>query len=312
MNNSNNFSKIHLITSFYFIDKTDEKSLLRNNEITTCLLKNLECYYIKKIHLYVDNDIALDKLYKLCNEENKNKINVVKIGLQPLYSDLFQYAMDNLNDKICMISNSDIYLYKVDNNLLNKLSNNVFALSRHESDFKCHVLGWGSHDAFIFYPNYISRNILNNIKHLQNVAGSDDSIINNLVDCGLKLYNPCFQIMIIHLHNSEVRTYDSKKIAHGKYFIKQEYLNWNNTDILDEYVFYKGLDYVGEDIYFKPNCCLDELRNISNNNPNIIAFNTLGFFKGYIDINKLKSTDWINDKTNHGIYIKKSFSYLSN
>ena len=312
MNELNNSSQIHLITSFYFIDKTDEKSLLRNVEISDCLQKNLECSSIEKIHLYVDNDLALSKLYQLYNEENKNKINIIKIGLQPLYSDLFQYAIDNLNDKICMISNSDIYLYKVDNNLLNKLSNNVFALSRHESDFKCHVLGWGSHDAFIFYPKYINKNILKNIQHVQNISGSDDSIINNLVDSGLKLYNPCFQIIIIHLHNSEVRTYNSQKIAHGKYFIKQEYLNWNIGDIFDEYIFYKGLDYIGNDIYFKPNCSLDEQRNISNNNPNVIAFNTLGFFKDYIDIHKLKSTDWINDKTNHGIYIKKSFSYLSN
>ena len=66
----------------------------------------------------------------------------------------------------------------------------------------------------------IQHNI-ENLAHIQNVGGSDDSIVNNLIDSGNNLYNPCFQIMIVHLHESTFRTYNSVKVAHGKYFVKQ-------------------------------------------------------------------------------------------
>lgn len=213
--------KINLITSFYIIKKDDEKSIERNNELVECLKKNLECNFISKIHLYIDDK---DDLEYVLNLNINNKINIINIGKQPLYSDLFEYCINYLSDEICMISNSDIYLYKCDLDILNKLNNNIFALSRHESNFRCEVVGCGSHDAFIFYPKYIKKDILKYFEHVQNVAGSDDNIINILVDNGYKLYNPCYEIMIIHLHNSNVRTYNNIKIAHGKYFIKQEYL----------------------------------------------------------------------------------------
>lgn len=295
---------INLITSFYFIDKTDDRSLQRNNEISMCLYNNLKNDSIGKIHLYVDDIKSLNKVFNL-STNYCNKIKIIKVGYQPLYSDMFEYAIDNLNDEICMISNSDIYLYKTDLNLLNKLSNNVYALSRHESDFKCHVYGWGSHDSFIFYPKYINKDLLQNMQHVQNVAGSDDNIINILVDSGLKLYNPCFQIVIIHLHNSELRTYTNQKIAHGKYFIKQENIFIDDKDILEDYTWYKGVDYLGSDIFFKPNQTLNQLKYIADNNKAIVAFNTLGFFKSNVNIEELKTTDWINNKNNHGIYVKK-------
>ena len=62
------------------------------------------------------------------------------------------------------------------------------------------------------------------MNHIQNLAGSDDNIVNILTDNGFILLNPCFEIKIIHLHSSELRTYSSEKVAHGKYFIKQQYV----------------------------------------------------------------------------------------
>jgi hypothetical protein len=298
-----NNSKINLITSFYIINKDDEKSNERNNELLECLKQNLGCEYISKIHLYVDDIKSLNKAIELNIE---NKLNIINVGKQPLYSEMFEYCIDNLSDEICMISNSDIYLHKCDMNVLNKLGNNIFALSRHESNFKFELYGCGSHDAFIFYPKYINKNILKNIKHYQNIAGSDDNIINNLVDNGYKLYNPCFEIIIIHLHNSNVRTYDEKKIAHGKYFIKQQYLLEQNY-IDSFYTYFHGLDYDGSDILLKHNITIEELKYTCNNNEEICAFNTLGFIKNNVDIKNLKETAWINKNTSHGIYVKNKY-----
>lgn len=227
------------------------------------------------------------------------------MGKQPFYSEMFEYCIDSLNDEICIISNSDIFLYNCDMNVLNELNNNIFALSRHESNFKCEVYGWGSHDAFIFYPKYIEKKILKKLEHYQNIAGSDDNIINNFVDNGYKLYNPCFEIIIIHLHKSKVRTYNNKKLAHGKYYIKQEYLYKNN----DNYTFFHGIDHKGDDLYFYKNINIYQLKNICNNNEEIVGFNTLGFIKNKIDLNNLKETFWINKNSNHGIFIKNKYLF---
>ena len=211
---------INLISSFYIINNNNEIATKRNNELIKSLNNNMNCHLISKIHLFVDDINALNIAINL---NTNNKLKIINIGKQPLYSDLFEYAIDNLKDEICMISNSDIYLYECDLDCLNRLDSNIFALSRYEHDLSCPIIQnrWGSHDAFIF-KSPLNKNILTNINHVQNVAGSDDSVVNNLVDNGYKLYNPCFQIKIVHLHESELRTYDSVKIAHGKYFVRQE------------------------------------------------------------------------------------------
>ena len=295
---NNNHKKINLITSFYIIHKNDEKSIQRNNELLECLYKNLHNEDIHKIYLFVDDILSLNKVLEI---NFQNKINIIQVGKQPLYSDLFEYCIDNLQDKICMISNSDIYLYKFDKILLDYLNTSIFALSRHENDLKCHVLGFGSHDAFIFLSNILNKNILENMNHIQNLAGSDDNIINILVDNGYKLFNPCFEIIIIHLHNSLVRTYNEKKIANGKYFIKQDYLLKNNKD--DDFIFYHGLDIIGYDITRFNNINIDKLKEYCIQN-NYQAFNTLGYIKNNSEINNLIETEWINKNTNHGIFIK--------
>jgi hypothetical protein len=296
-------NKINLITSFYI---TQNES--RNDELLECLYKNLNNPIICTIHLFVDNLEALNKVLQ-SNKKNLNKIKIVFVGAQPLYSDMFKYAIDNLSDQICMISNSDIYLYKCEIDLSNHLKDNIFALSRHEYDFKFYLHGCGSHDAFIFTPKYINKNILKNIKHIQNICGSDDNIINNLVDFGHKVYNPAFQIIIIHLHKSNIRTYNQEKIAHGKYFIKQEYFKCEDHDHFDyddQFIFYKGFDHCGDDLFIYQGS-ISEMKRVAYHDSNVKAFNTLGFMKSKVEMNNIQSNKYINMNNGHGIFIKKKY-----
>ena len=294
-------NKIHWISSFYIISKKDPKSIQRNNEILECLYKNIHNPFISKIHLFVDDVCALNKVIEL---NKHNKIHIIEVGKQPLYSDLFEYAMDNLSEQICMISNSDIYLYECDLTVLSQLDKYIYALSRHEHDLTCKVLGFGSHDSFLFHGSLLKnkKEILKNMNHIQNLAGSDDNIVNILSDHGFKLLNPCFEIKIIHLHSSELRTYSSEKVAHGKYFIKQQYLLKESVD--KHFTFYPGKDIIGQDVSKKNNCTIDDLKMHCLIN-GYDSFNTLGFIKNNINIDELTETDWINKNTNHGIFIRK-------
>ena len=85
------------------------------------------------------------------------------------------------------------------------------------------------------------------------------------------------------------------------------------------YTFYKGVDQVNNDINYINNKSIDEMKEICDNNYNYIGFNTLGFIKSNININELKSNEYINEHNNHGIYVKNKivindfnfFDYIS-
>jgi hypothetical protein len=198
---------INLITSFYFSKISHHAITDRNKEIQTCLNKNLENNLIKKIHLFIDDEIALKYIKKLKNP----KINIISIGKQPLYSDLFSYAIKNLKDEICMISNSDIYLHECDINILNKINepDTIFSLTRYEHDLSCPLIDvyGGSHDCFIF-KSPLNLDLLNHIAHPQNLWNSEGVVLYELKKINMNIYNPCYQIKIVHLHKSEIREND--------------------------------------------------------------------------------------------------------
>jgi len=129
---------INLITSFYIIKDANTIQLeKRNNELINTLIYNIDNTLIEKIYLYIDDIYSLNKAIEL---NKHNKIHIIEVGKQPLYSDLFEYAIDKLEHKICMIANSDIYLYDCDNECLNNINNNIFSLSRYEHDLTCPII----------------------------------------------------------------------------------------------------------------------------------------------------------------------------
>jgi len=195
---------INIITSFYTSKLNATYDEERNNELKMCLKNNLCNENIKKIHLYIDDVDALNYVQKL----NSDKIIIIEYGKEkPLYSDLFGYAIHNLQNELCMITNSDIYLGDCDIDILKKIENNtVYALTRHEYDLTFPLIEnyQGSHDSFIF-KSPINDTFLKNVQHVQCVWGSENVLLYELFKSNLKIFNPCKQIKIIHLHKSELR-----------------------------------------------------------------------------------------------------------
>jgi hypothetical protein len=204
---------INLITSFFIYNEENEILKNRNKELTNSLINNLNSEFIKKIHLFIENDNVLEIINKL---EKKDKINIIFFKKQPLYSDFFEYSINNLENEICMISNSDIYLDYCDLNCINNISNNIFCLTRYEYDLSCPLISnyEGSHDAFIF-KSPLNKEILPYLKHNQNLWGSENVVIDTLIDFGYKLFNPCYQIKIIHLHQTNYRDENRQRIKYG-------------------------------------------------------------------------------------------------
>lgn len=199
---------INIISTFYISKYSSNLDNLRSKEIETCLINNIASSFVEKIHLFVDDNDALTRLKELTN--NSEKVVVICIGIKPKYNDFFKYILDNLNDKICMITNSDIYLLERDVRLIERLKNEkiCYALTRYEYDMSHPLINnyAGSHDCYIFNSKFIDEKIIN--KHTnfyQNFPGIETHIIKNFCDNGFKVYNPCKQIKIVHLHKTRLR-----------------------------------------------------------------------------------------------------------
>lgn len=224
---------INIVTSFFNKKKynNDKGNLseLRNNEYNHCLIKNIKSPYVKKMHLFIQDDFSLEILDQLVKDlEEKDKIIKIMFNKQPLISDFFEYSLNNLKDEIVMISNSDVYLSKCNDKLINKFiidDNDVFCLTRHETETTCPLVTNKkicSHDSYIF-KSPIDKNIINDSKFKQNLKGSDNLMVFLFQKYGKKTYNPCLQIKIVHMHKSDLREHKYKRI--------------NNTNFMKDYKF---------------------------------------------------------------------------
>jgi hypothetical protein len=207
--------KINIITSFYLTSSKD-----RQEELDNALLNNINSNLIKSVHLFLDNNACLDYLNDIFFE-NKNflKIVVISSRKQPFYNDLLSYA-NTLNQEICMVCNSDIWLKNIEDiKIINRLNSKmIYALTRYEYDMSCPLIDHyqGSHDSFIF-RSPLNNNIIKHLNFPQNVWGSENVLLYELNKFNYKIYNPCKQVIIIHEHQSELRDGNRNRINTGDY-----------------------------------------------------------------------------------------------
>lgn len=202
------FQKVNIITSFFNSKLAHPNISERNNELIEALRKNVESPFVDTVHLFVDDDNSYEKLQSIFKQYIDNgKIVIASRGNgMAIYYDFFNYAINTLNGKLCMVTNSDIYIHECDMRLLDILKeNSVYALTRHEYDLSCPLINdyHGSHDSFIFKsPLNIS---IEEFKFPQNVWGSEAKLLGLLYNQCILIKNPCRQIKIVHLHRSNIR-----------------------------------------------------------------------------------------------------------
>ena len=205
---------MNLITSFYF-----DVDTIRILELTTVLKNNLKNLFINKIHLFIkeqDYDIFLKS--EFASDVNFHKIVFILKEAQPTYSDLFNYSI-TLDFENCCICNSDIEIIikdSINTILFKKLENSklIYFLTRHEQDGTRPLIDFfsGSHDAFIFNSqvlrNSVRSNDLDSINYVQNTPGIESILTMLFKDSlGFTIKNPCFQLKLIHHHESNIRSY---------------------------------------------------------------------------------------------------------
>lgn len=211
-----------LITTYYHTN--DYK---RNNEINKCLIHNYSNKYIKEIYL-LNNQIYdinfIDKDINNINNKIKQIIISKDIDYKLKYNDSIDFINKNLKDKICILSNSDIYF----DNTLSKLNykyfnNSLFALLRYDEDEEGNKNIFMRHneprddsqDCWMFKsPLNID---LNKIDFSFGTLGCDNIFASIVYDSNIKISNPSLDIITTHVHNTQFRTYNIYNRIHGKY-----------------------------------------------------------------------------------------------
>ena len=218
---------VNIISSFYICNLKNDK---RNEELVDTLQNNINSPLVNQIHLFVDDENALDKLKENFSDYLNSKIIIISVGYRPLYGDLFKYAIEKLPGKLCMITNSDIYLRNCTNiRILNMLvaTSTCYSLSRHESNGTQPQVDnyYGSHDAFIFFSSNIKPEIVDGLNFYQNNWGSEGRVMGELIKTGIKVFNPCKQIIIVHMHESNIREENRQWIGDHTYGNMVEFIN---------------------------------------------------------------------------------------
>jgi len=256
---------INIISTFYISKYNSSLDNDRTNELCEAFINNLNSDIVEKIHLFVDDFESLKKLNDITNK-NKNlyKIVIIKIKKQPTYHDFFNYILEKLPNNICMITNSDIYIHSYDISLLKLLnySKYVYALTRYEYDMTpLFIYNFnGSHDCYIFNSKYLDNRIIcENTSFLQNLLGIETRIIKSFYDLNYKIFNPCKQIKIVHLHKTNLRNY---------------------TEVDDVALHKKDIELWKNSVWYTPPCILElnkkegiiYIINNKNNKKNIINY----------------------------------------
>jgi GR25 family glycosyltransferase involved in LPS biosynthesis len=93
-------------------------------------------------------------------------------------------------------------------------------------------------------------------------------------------------------------------IKHFRTILNSIELTSISNSISEEWVFFKELDTIGDDLTYVGKQNLEELKNSAESKKECVAFNTLGFLKKSVDLNKLVKSNYFSQ--DDGLYVKKS------
>jgi hypothetical protein len=208
-----NEDNIYLFTQFYISSNKQ-----RQNEIITCLKKNIELNVFSKIYLISERTYTQEEL-ELNDEEIKSIQQIVfeKNNRMTYLHPMCTVKSLKLNGYI-VIANSDIFF---DNTIINLRKTSLsqiksfYALLRfeykHESDLnKCKLLGprGDSQDTWILHSKYLPNDLqIAKCNFALGKPGCDNSIAYLFHTFGFKVFNEPYLVKTYHYHTSSFRTY---------------------------------------------------------------------------------------------------------
>lgn len=218
---------VHLVYQYFQLQgSNDEERKERQAEYDECLQRNVAHRHVSQVHLLLESPSDLEAVERLISSP---KLCLTLLGRRMKYSDAFQYCNENLQGRVAVVMNADIFLGESSNleDLLQQQQlifypNTVLSLTRHEKHIcqythnaSSAVIGWcgcpffkgrpnyfGSHDSFWLVPP-LKPGVVNNCQHVQNRWGAEHKVINELFRHGYRVENPGITIRTYHNHLSD-------------------------------------------------------------------------------------------------------------
>lgn len=203
-----------------------EPNVARMGEYITCMLANLNHYYVKTVYnLYESEDRIPDEV------RSHPKYRGYPLRKRMTYEDAFAFASKNLApDEIVGILNLDIYvalafdMSELHNVLADK--NTVLALSRHELDEKTGTPYMDPAFVSIFHSNtqdgWFFKNPIRNADYNIELGrlGCDNAIAQALKNANYGVFNLAERFVLVHLDKVRGKTANNFMEFHGKATVK--------------------------------------------------------------------------------------------
>lgn len=204
--------KSNLILQYYKSREND-----RQKELDDCLRYNLNNPGIDKVYLLISEKTTLPE------DISKEKLELILFEKRPTYKDFFSYINKLYNNDIWIIANTDIYftesISKVkDINLTNKilclsrwnLPGFLLTENRAVDKFSLQYDPKDSHDVWIVgHP--LDKETLEKLDFSLGIPGCDGKFCYVVQKQGYKTYNPCKEIISIHNHTTNKKTYSESQ-----------------------------------------------------------------------------------------------------
>lgn len=182
--------------------------ITRQREIDLCLENNIKNKGINKIFLVIDDGST-------CPFDDP-RIQIININSRMTYKVWYELTKRYCNDGVSLLCNSDIYFDETVNTLNHIINeNNKFlALSRWEllDGFTSqHPNPHWSQDTWAMrVGDNLSKEFIHLLDFPMGVPRCDNKIAYLFATRGWKVYNPIHSLRSIHVHESQMRTYDKK------------------------------------------------------------------------------------------------------
>jgi hypothetical protein len=200
---------VDAVTISLFVPYFRPENAARREELEACLAENIACKQVDHIFLMIDDDASVD--------EGNDKLTSIKMNDRPTYGDWVRLSNKYCGDGISVLANADIYLdasiSKLDS-LFGRDPQAFVALSRYDivdGSRRLHSNPHWSQDVWAFCPGVAKNTARDNCLNFPlGVPRCDNKAAYVFGLYGHTIYNPCYDIQSIHLHDSEERTYDKK------------------------------------------------------------------------------------------------------
>lgn len=198
----------------------------RMGEYITCMLANLNHYYVKTVYNLYESEEGLPDSVR-----SHPKYRGVPLGKRMTYQDAFAFASKNLApDEIVGILNLDIYVALAFDmgELRNVLSdkNTVLALSRHELDEKTGTPYMDPAFASILHSNtqdgWFFKNPIRDADYNIELGrlGCDNAVAQALKNANYGVFNLAERFVLVHLDKVRGKTASNFMEFHGKASVK--------------------------------------------------------------------------------------------